>query len=461
MLLGGLVAGMIPALAQSGNSNFPANAAGRMIASEYGKWSITTLNAVAAGTSTVTFAPCFIHAGTSNRMIFPFWQAGAQALNVPISVLDGSNSENISVESAATFPAAAPVSYAQPFTCSFAASFANAHSAGVTITSGDSGLAEAMNDAISQNIGTVSLDGTFTGSVAAALVYPNVQIEDLRSPVIQYWNPTPANATNLAAPTTLVSTTAFSSTTVAGSASYAAGTIHVCIAYVDILGNEGPCSADYSFTDTSAKAIQFTAPAASVGAVGWIPYIGLESGASAHEYQVALVTQPTVIGVAPVPVAGLCTLTTIETVTPACALANTAYGTSGSGAVVAAYPVVTSPLVVGQGGLSTASYYIGDSNSRTVYSYVPSSTPALAGIEKSSNAFTITTAAASTVPQVMGTLAIPPGFMNYVGRSIRVCGEAYSSTQGASTVVAIKFEWDAHGRACGLPPRSLPWALTP
>jgi hypothetical protein len=219
------------------------------------------------------------------------------------------------------------------------------------------------------------------------------------------------------------------------------------------MGNEGPCSADYSFTDTSAYAIQFTAPAASAGAVGYIPYIGLESGAAAHEYQVKLVTQPTVIGVAPVAVAGLCTLTTLETITPACAVANTTYGQSGSGAVVAAYPVVTSPLAVGQGGLSTASYYIGNSNSRTVYQYQPGASVGTAGIVRSSNAFTITTAAASTVPQVMGTLALPPGFMNYVGRSIRVCGEAYSSTQGASTVVAIKFEWDAQGSdvTTGLP----------
>src|ERR1017187_6151245 len=219
------------------------------------------------------------------------------------------------------------------------------------------------------------------------------------------------------------------------------------------MGNEGPCSGDYSFTDTSAMAIQFTAPAASAGAVGYIPYIGLESGAAAHEYQVKLVTQPTVIGVAPVAVAGLCTLTTLETITPACAVANTTYGQSGSGAGVAAYPVVTSPLAVGQGGLSTASYYIGNSNSRTVYQYQPGASVGTAGIVRSSNAFTITTAAASTVPQVMGTLALPPGFMNYVGRSIRVCGEAYSSTQGASTVVAIKFEWDAQGSdvTTGLP----------
>jgi hypothetical protein len=108
---------------------------------------------------------------------------------------------------------------------------------------------------------------------------------------------------------------------------------------------------------------------------------------------------------------------------------------------------------VGTGGLSTASYYIGNTNSRTVYQYQPGAAIGTPGIVRSSGAFSITTAAASTVPQVLGTLALPPGFMNYVGRSIEICGYAYSSTQGASTVVKILFEWDAQGSdvTTGLP----------
>jgi len=148
-ILCGLVAGTIPALAQT---NFPNNIGGRFIASDYGKWSVTTLTAITAGTSTVNFAPCFIQVGTSNRQVFPFWQSGAQALNVPIEVLDGSTlSELVSSETAASFPSAAPPSYPQQYICSITATFANSHGAGVTITSGDGGLAEAMNDAISSS----------------------------------------------------------------------------------------------------------------------------------------------------------------------------------------------------------------------------------------------------------------------------------------------------------------------
>lgn len=133
-LLCGLVAGTIPALAQgsSGNAAQPNQVAGEIMVSEYGKWVVTTLSPIAAGTATVNFAPCFVRVGTGNRQIFPFWANGAQALNVPIYVLDGSNSEAVTSESSASFPAQAPVSYPQPFICSVTATFANAHSAGVT-----------------------------------------------------------------------------------------------------------------------------------------------------------------------------------------------------------------------------------------------------------------------------------------------------------------------------------------
>jgi hypothetical protein len=53
----GLVAGTGPALAQSGNPNFANNVTGRIVVSEYGKWAVTTQNAIVAGPATVNFAP--------------------------------------------------------------------------------------------------------------------------------------------------------------------------------------------------------------------------------------------------------------------------------------------------------------------------------------------------------------------------------------------------------------------
>ena len=457
-LLGGLVAGTVPALAQSGNPSQSNQVAGEIIVSEYGKWAVTTLSPIAVGANNVQIAPCFIHVGTGNRQIFPFWAQGAQALNVPIQVQDGASSEAVASETAASFPsvAATTPSYPQPYFCSFTATFANSHAQGVTITSGDGGVAESMNDALSLGVGIVTIDSAASLPSAyplGTLVYPSVQIIDKRGPQWQYWNPAPA-AGLFAAPGALTSATAFSSLTVAGSASYTAATIHVAYTPVDCMGNEGPESADYSFTATATTAIQFTAPAAITGACGWIPYIGLMSGAATNEYQVKLYTQPTVVNVAPVS-SGVCTLSPIllSIGKYACAITNASYGQTGSGAVVTAYPVVTSPQGVQLGLISTASYYQANSEARTAYTYAPAATPGIPGVVKVLPANTIATAAASTVPQPLGSVELPAGFMNYVGRSIEVCGYAYSSTQGASTVVQIAFEWDAQGSdvTTGLP----------
>lgn len=440
--------------------------AGRFVANNYvyaGPFSAAVYQGNAAtGSASITIRGGYIVL-PDGRSIVPY------AVGVPIVVSDASPELITPTAVSGCYNSKGQNQDGATVTCTVTATFTATHGQGASILSATGGAAEAANDASNWGGGVVTIApgfqlntsctgcyATFTAMMQALLPYSNVSFEDVRSGPPVYWNLTPAIGTTLSAPAALTSATAFSSLTVAGSASYAAGTIHVCYALVDIMGNEGPCSADYSFADTSAMAIQFTAPPAATGAVGWIPYIGLESGASGNEYQVKLVTQPTVIGVAPVAVAGLCTLTTLETATPACAIANASYAQSGSGAVVAAYPVVSSPQAVatgGQDGSTPTSYYKGNTNSRTVYQYQPGASVGTPGIVRSSNAFHITTAAASTVPQILGTLTVPTGFMNYVGRSIRICGEAYSSTQGASTVVAIKFEWDAQGSdvSTGLP----------
>lgn len=81
-----------------------------------------------------------------------------------------------------------------------------------------------------------------------------------------------------------------------------------------------------------------------------------------------LVTQPTVLGAAPVS-NGVCTLSTIETIRPACAMTNAIYGTTGSGATVTGYPVVTSPQTFQLGGVPSTTYYAPNTNARTTYQY--------------------------------------------------------------------------------------------
>jgi hypothetical protein len=342
---------------------------------------------------------------------------------------------------------------------SFTGSFLYTHGQSAVVVDGTYGLQSAINSAALTGVGgEVTIDGTWIqmgGSdvlIRGAIPYPGVYIKDGTGP-LQFWNMTPGLSL-FAAPGALTSSTAFSSLTVAGSASFTAATIHVAYTPVDCMGNEGPQSADYSFTATATKAIQFTAPAAITGACGWIPYIGLMSGSSTNEYQVQLYTQPTVIGAVPVSSA-VCTLSPVLLAVGkyACAITNATYNQTGSGAVVPTYPVVTSPQGVQLGLISTASYYQANSVGRTTYAYAPGSTPGIPGVVKVITTPTIATAAASTVPQPLGMVELPAGFMNYVGRSIELCGFVYSSTQGASTVVQIAFEWDAQGSdvTTGLP----------
>src|SRR5208282_1108159 len=107
-----------------------------------------------------------------------------------------------------------------------------------------------------------------------------------------------------------------SDATVAGSASWG-GAIHVCWAYVDIMGNEGPCSADATWTSAASKAIDMGIPGASAGAVGAIPYLSLSGGSYIQAYSIPSL-------------ASYCTVTTLELTTPACAVKNTTYGQAAS-----------------------------------------------------------------------------------------------------------------------------------
>jgi len=444
--------------------------AGKFVANEYSNYGNPLDSQVyggnaSTGSSTITLRGGYIVL-KDGRSIVPF------AVGVPIVINDTTPELVTPTAVSGCYKSQGMNQDAILVTCSVTASFSFTHGIGASVSSGTAGAAEAANDAVNWGGGVVVLAPGWkaqlntsctncyanqTAALQAILPYPNVTFEDDQQGPPLYWNPTPAFGTAFSAPSALASGTAFSSTTVAGSASYTGGTIHLCYSLVDIMGHEGPCSSDYSFADTSAKAIVFTAPPPATGAVGWIPYIGLESGATQNEYQVKLWTQPSVTGNLPVG-NGVCTLSPI--LLPAgifaCAISNATYGETGSGATVAAYPVVTSPLPVfagGQDGSAPNSYLEGNTASRTVYQYQPGASPGTPGVNRTYAPFNITTAAASTVPQILGTLDLPAGFMNYVGRSVEICGYAYSSTQGASTIVQIEFEWDAQGSdvTTGLP----------
>ena len=309
---------------------------------------------------------------------------------------------------------------------------------GIGFASSSIGLQEAINDAFSHGGGVVEIDPLWTNAggtnalIAAATPYQTVTIADYRKGQPQYYNVTPSGATVLAVPATLTSSTWTQTASPAGSASWG-GTTYACVAYVDIMGNEGPCSATFNITTTTLNSQNITAPVASTGAVGYTVYISLSGGTYALAYKVAL--------------SGFCTLTTLESTIQACAVANTTYGQAASNFVgYTGYPVNTSRIWVGTGATSSTSDYVGNTSSRTTYAYAPSNHLGTPGIMASNTAFHSATAPASTVPAVLGTVTIPAGALNYVGSNLEVCAYWTEASAGSTaTVSTLEFLWDADG----------------
>lgn len=321
-------------------------------------------------------------------------------------------------------------------TCNFTASFTYAHGQGDRIVSSTSGLQEAINYANLKGGGVVVIDNNWGGTnanITSAVPYQNVTIQDNRK-AVRYWAAIPSSLSFMAVPTTLISTTVASNIGLAAgvAGTWTAGTVYACIAYVDAMGNEGPCSLTYNFTAVVSQAIGFTAPAASTGAVGWVPYLSLVGGSYAKAYRVPVTSS-------------VCTLTAVETTVAACAVTNSNYGQTGVGAKVTALTLDTSRIATQLGAASTTSNYVPNSNAHTVYSYAPSK-DGYPGVVSASVPFTVTTAAATTVPAVLGTIHLPAGLMNYIGRTVRVCGLAKEASAGSTaTISTIQLRWDADG----------------
>lgn len=331
------------------------------------------------------------------------------------------------------------------------ATFANTHGQSAVVADGAYGAQTAVNLANRYGGGTVVVDSVWTqmggtnAILTAMIPYGNVQIADNRAGIAQSWQSAQQVATVLAAPTTLTATTVgfgINGANATGGTYTGTSTYHVCIAYVDIMGNEGPCSADFSglTAGTSATTYQigFSAPAASTGAVGYTVYISLAGGTYNLTYQVPLTSS-------------VCTLTTLETTTPACKVTNATYNQTGSAAVVSALTVATAPLHLLATTTSAAGGpYIGTPSGRTTYAYAPTGNLDSTGLTSTQMAYAIATAAASATPQVIGTIPIPTGALNFVGRSLCIEGQATEATAGSTaTVQQVEFFLDAAGNASG------------
>jgi hypothetical protein len=422
--------------------------AGKFVANEYATYGGTQAAQIYTGNASTGSATITVRGGyvtlNDGRKVVPF------AVGVPIVINDTTPEMVTPTAVSGCYASQGMNQDAVLVTCNVTASFSFTHGV-AAITSGTGGLAEAIQDAFLWGGGVVVIEPGFflntsctncfaslNAAMAGVLPYASVSIEDDRQGPPQYWGLT-SNATFLAAPATLTATTVgfgLNGANTTGGSYNGASTYHYCIAYVDVAGNEGPCSADFSAATAgsgSTNQIGFAAPAASAGAVGYVPYISLAGGTYALAYRVPVSSS-------------VCTLTKIETVIAACAVTNATYGQTGSNAVVSALTVNTARLAAQLGAASTTSDIVSNSAGHTAYIYAPGAmSPAFLPIG-SYAPFTVTTAAATTVPAVLGTIQLPAGFMNIVGRTIRICGHASQASAGSTaTIENVQFFWDADG----------------
>jgi hypothetical protein len=450
------LAGAQPAFGQQNPPSNQSFVGGKFVAKNYiyPGIRITSGNSTGAGAATFGLSSASIRL-PDGRTVMPFSAGGLNILGqpgpfpaIPIYVGAGATRELVTPTAVTGCFAGAPQG-----SCQITATFANAHGQGEVVTSGSFGIQEAANDAGFWGGGVVSVDPslnfvagsvqTITTAMAATNVVPGVTLEDDRSGPPTFWNVV-GGAAALATPAILTAVTALPSATPVGA--FGTGTYHMCIAYVDIMGQEGNCSLDFSQAGLATGSFIFSPPAASTNAVGFTIYIGLTGGGVTNlDYKVPLITQPTVVGAYPV-ANGVCTLTTVETVTPACSVANTLFGQTGATATVTAITLNTSQINPETTIISTTSIYVPNPGGRTTYTYAPASSVGAGGDMPSSElAFPITAAAATTVPAVAGTINLPPQYMNVLGKKIEICGEI-TATASTATIIDIQMQWDANGQ---------------
>ena len=401
---------------------------------------IDNANPIPSGSQTVTVSFGVTTAG-DGTVFAPL------SLLAPVSVGAGTDIETVT-------PTAVSCSSPQVYdSCTFTATFANAHGRGEPVASASYGLQEALDVSWAGGGGVISIDqpwksaGGTNATIQAAVIAPFTTIADNRQGPTTYWYPQPAATAILSLPTILSAATAVPSATPAGG--FGTGTYYLCVAYVDIMGQEGPCSPSFSEAGVATGSFIFSPPAASTGAVGYTIYISLTSGTYTLAYKVPLTS-------------AVCALTALETTTAACAVANATYGQTGATATVTAITVNTSPILLNETVISTAAISHGTPNGRMTYVYAPGNGVGLAGVEGASFPFTIGAAASTGIPSDVGTINIPPGYMNAVGRKIRVCGFGTFSGASTATVIDINLQWDSFGQnTAGLPVTVASMTATP
>lgn len=351
--------------------------------------------------------------------------------NTPILVGGGSNQETVTPSAVSSNCLINQGGNFQALPCTFTATFANTHGTGDPIASSSVGLQEAINLAAAANIGatvinasggTVLVDrswalagGTNTKITAAAGFY-NVVLEDTRLGDT-FWSLQPSTLTSLAVPATLTGTTAtFTGTT--GTWTNAAQ--FTCVTYIDALGGEGPCSATFNQTPSANTILTVTSPAASTGAVGYRVY----AGASYNGAFLLPVTSTT------------CTLTSLEGVMPACAI--------GSSYVQPAIFVNTTTLRP-NGQTPTVNLATPMPQGHTTFAYAPAGISLPQVFQTHYGPFPQYGSLTAGQVAYLGSVNLPTGFLNTIGRTIRLSGKLALTTVNTATLptITVSIDWVA------------------
>lgn len=319
--------------------------------------------------------------------------AGTVTLNFgQVALSDGSNVGVLNINAPITVGAetVTPTAVSNPTpgvygSATVTATFALVHGSQESVSSATVGLQEAINAASAAGGGIVVVDAAWFALGGTAAILAAATLPSGGNVVIQN-NATPSGAgatgqragsvTLVSAPATPAAATVASLVGVTGT--WTAVTTYVKFVYVTATGGLSAASSEYSFTATVSLAIGGPGPAASAGAVGYLVFIGTSSGVN---YQVVVsATSGTPVQCGPISAFKIGTSFTSTTITTIAAplppLSSSAFGGT------AALP----------GGSALAVF------------------PPFAAIA------TVTAGTA----QEAARIDFPTGFLNYIGRTVRV-----------------------------------------
>ncbi len=366
---------------------------GALVASQF-DFQITERNAPTFGAWTNMPSGCIMNLGGGVRTN-PFSTGPTGLFNTTVTVTDLStpaNTETVAVTAMTTAPP----------NCSLTATVLNAHTGKYIVSSGTCGLREALNF-LGTSAGTVRVTqeffdhgckaSTITGMTGTFLA--KQQIFDEVNNLWYTLQPTTLSA--LAVPTasnnltcTSVAGLVCQSATVGGTwpnSAEVAGSI-----YVDSLGGWSVASVTHTLTPSASgtNILQFNPPAASTGAVGWLPWAGLTYNSASYVLPVDQVNVT-------------CTPSALFTGYPVCAMGATA---------TVLGPIVTTSLIPQSGGIAAA--YNPNAQSHTTFGYRQSRAPS-AGFQQTYGPFTACPTLTAGQLCILGTVQLPTGLLQNMG----------------------------------------------